>query len=164
MDLSPSEAAARCAVRPFFLTERKGVPGARNHAIRQARGDVIVFVDSDNFAAPTYLAAHLAIHEAHPKAVGRGPVILTRSIDRPFAVRAGILDLSTAYFDTDNASVRRTHLDRAGLFDEVFCFGAGDEDVGGDAEGEAVEFAFAGDVLDRFAFAAAFEEGRIADR
>ncbi|HET7263560.1 MAG TPA: glycosyltransferase family A protein [bacterium] len=111
---------SRCAVRPFFLTERKGVPGARNHAIRQARGDVIVFVDSDNFAAPTYLAAHLAIHEAHPKAVGRGPVILTRSIDRPFAVRAGILDLSTAYFDTDNASVRRTHLDRAGLFDEVF--------------------------------------------
>ena len=111
---------SRCAVRPFFLTERQGVPGARNHAIREARGDVIVFVDSDNFAAPTFLAAHVGIHEAHPKAVGRGPVIVTRSIEDPFAVRGGLLDLTTAYFDTDNASVRREHLDQAGLFDEVF--------------------------------------------
>ena len=111
---------ARCAVRPFWLPERTGVPGARNHAIREARGDVIVFVDSDNLAAPSFLQAHLAIHEAHHSAVGRGPVILTRSLEEPFAVRGGLLDLSTAYFDTDNASVRREHLVHVGLFDEVF--------------------------------------------
>ncbi|HEV2283943.1 MAG TPA: glycosyltransferase family A protein [bacterium] len=111
---------SRCPVRPFWLRERRGVPGARNHAIREARGDVVVFVDSDNFASPSFLAAHVAIHEAHPNAVGRGPVIATRSIERPFAVRGGLLDLSTAYFDTDNASVRRAHLDQVGLFNEVF--------------------------------------------
>jgi len=111
---------ARCTVRAFWLRERTGVPGARNHAIREARGEVIVFVDSDNFASPSFLAAHLAIHETHPNAVGRGPVIVTRSLEQPFAVRGGLLDLSTAYFDTDNASVRRDHLVRVGLFDEVF--------------------------------------------
>jgi glycosyltransferase involved in cell wall biosynthesis len=112
--------ASRCPVRPFWLRERTGVPGARNHAIQQAHGDVVVFVDSDNMAAPSFLEAHLAIHEANPAAVGRGPVILTRSLEQPFAARAGILDLSTAYFDTDNASVRREHLLKVGLFDEIF--------------------------------------------
>lgn len=111
---------SRCAVRPLWLNERRGVPGARNHAVREARGDVLVFVDSDNFAAPSFLEAHLAIHETHANAVGRGPVILTRSLEQPFAARGGLLDLSTAYFDTDNASVRREHLEQVGLFDEVF--------------------------------------------
>ena len=111
---------APCAVRPFWLRERTGVPGARNRAIREARGEVIVFVDSDNLAAPTFLAAHVAMHEADPNAVGRGPVILTHSLDDPFHGRGGLLDLSTAYFDTDNASVRREHLLQVGLFDEIF--------------------------------------------
>lgn len=111
---------ARPPIRAFWLRDRMGVPGARNHAIREARGDVLVFVDSDNLAPPAFLQAHLAIHETHPAAVGRGPVILTRSLERPFAARGSILDLSTAYFDTDNASVRRAHLLRVGLFDQIF--------------------------------------------
>jgi glycosyltransferase involved in cell wall biosynthesis len=110
----------RCRVRGFSLAARRGVPGARNHAIREAAGDVIMFVDSDNFAAPSFVEAHLAMHEAHPRAVGRGPVILTRSFEQPFAARGSLLDHSTAYFDTDNASVRREHLLQVGLFDEVF--------------------------------------------
>lgn len=118
--LEDAARTARCAVRAFHLDKRRGVPGARNHAITQARGDVIVFVDSDNFAAPSFLEAHLAIHETHGRAIGRGPVIQTRSLDEPFAVRGGLLDLSTAFFDTDNASVRREHLARAGTFDETF--------------------------------------------
>ena len=117
------ETAARrapCAIRGFWLRERSGVSAARNQAITDARGEVIVFVDSDNLAPPGFLEAHVAIHDANPRAVGRGPVILTRSLERPFAARSGILDLSTAYFDTDNASVRREHLLEAGLFDEAF--------------------------------------------
>jgi GT2 family glycosyltransferase len=47
-------------------------------------------------------------------------VIVTHSLQQPFGTRGGLLDLSTAYFDTDNASVRREHLLRAGLFDESF--------------------------------------------
>ncbi len=45
-------------------------------------------------------------------------MILTRRLDRPFEARARLLDISTAFFDTDNASVRREDLFRAGLFDE----------------------------------------------
>jgi GT2 family glycosyltransferase len=47
-------------------------------------------------------------------------VIVTHALQQPFRTRGGLLDLSTAFFDTDNASVRREHLLRAGLFDESF--------------------------------------------
>jgi glycosyltransferase involved in cell wall biosynthesis len=118
--LEDAARTSRCAVRTFRLEERTGVPGARNHAISRARGSIIVFVDSDNMAAPAFLEAHLAIHEANRQAIGRGPVIQTRSLEEPFASRRGLLDISTAYFDTDNASVRRDHLVKAGPFDQDF--------------------------------------------
>ena len=44
-------------------------------------------------------------------------------------------------------------------FDEVFGFGAGDEDRGCDAEGEAVELLLAGDVLERLVRGAAGDKG-----
>ncbi len=113
--------AAPCAVRMFRLGERSGIPAARNLAVREARGDLIVFVDSDEFAPPGFLAAHLNCHfRAGRNVICRGPVIVTHSLERPFETQGGLLDLSTAYFDTDNASVRRDHLFRVGLFDESF--------------------------------------------
>lgn len=113
--------SASCEIRMFRLPQRSGIPAARNLAVREARGDLIVFVDSDEFAPPTFLATHLDCHSRGGRnIICRGPVVVTRSLDRPFDTRYGLLDLSTAYFDTDNSSVRREHLFRAGLFDETF--------------------------------------------
>jgi len=112
---------AACAIRGFRLDQRAGIPAARNLAVREARGDLIVFVDSDEFAPPSFLSAHLNCHRQRgPNVICRGPVIVTHAFFTPFDTRGGILDMSTAYFDTDNASVRRDHLFRAGLFDETF--------------------------------------------
>jgi hypothetical protein len=44
-------------------------------------------------------------------------------------------------------------------FDEVLGLGAGDEDIGSDAEGEAEEFLRAGQVLKRLLRGAADDEG-----
>lgn len=108
-----------CEIRAFWLRDRAGIPAARNQAIREARGGIIAFVDDDSLAPPEFLATHLATHATRTvSVVCRGPVILTRSLDRPFDTRGGLFDISTAYFDTDNASVRREDLFRAGLFDE----------------------------------------------
>ncbi len=114
-----AQRTAPCEIRAFWLSDRVGISGARNMAIREARGEIIVFVDSDSLVPPSYLAAHLAAHREHEENVTcRGPVILTHSLDRPLETRPGLLDLSTAFFDTDNASARREDLLRAGLFDE----------------------------------------------
>lgn len=111
--------AAPCEIRAFRLAQRAGIPAARNLAIREARGALIAFVDSDEFAPPRFLASHLECHRRHgPNVICRGPVTVTPSLHRPFDTRGGIFDLSTSYFDTDNASVRREHLLLAGLFDE----------------------------------------------
>ncbi|HKV44648.1 MAG TPA: glycosyltransferase [bacterium] len=112
---------AACEVRMFRLGRHAGIPAARNRAIREAQGELIVFVDSDELAPSSFLAAHLDGHRrGGPNVICRGPVIITHALDRPFEARGGLLDLSTAYFDTDNASVRRSDLLRAGLFDESF--------------------------------------------
>lgn len=112
---------ARCTIRTMRMPHRAGVPATRNAAIRQAEGEVIVFVDDDSLAPPQFLAAHLAAHTAHPEGiVGRGPVIVVQDLDRPFDARGNVLDISTAYFDTDNGSVRLRDLLEAGLFDEAF--------------------------------------------
>jgi len=112
---------ARCAIRAYRMDRRSGVPAARNAAIHGAQGEVVAFVDDDSLAPPVFLDAHLDAHTVHPDGiVCRGPVIVTETLDRPFDVRGGVLDISTAYFDTDNGSVRRADLLRAGLFDEAF--------------------------------------------
>lgn len=119
--IEEAQRRARCPLRAFRLPQRSGVAGSRNRAIPAARGDVIVFVDDDSLASPGFLAAHLKAHTTHPHAIiCRGPVIVTRSLDRPFGGRASLLDISTAYFDTDNGSVGREVLLRVGLFDEQF--------------------------------------------
>jgi glycosyltransferase involved in cell wall biosynthesis len=111
---------ARYPLRSYWLPERLGVSAARNLAIREARSDVIVFVDSDCIAVPMFLSAHLETHKERSGIVCRGPVIATHSLDRPFTSRGGVLDISTAFFDTDNASARREDLFRVGLLDEAF--------------------------------------------
>ena len=94
---------ASCDVRGFRLDQRAGIPAARNLAVREARGNLIVFVDSDELALPSFLATHLNCHRQRgPNVICRGPVIVTHSLFKPFDTRGGILDMSTAYFDTDN--------------------------------------------------------------
>jgi glycosyltransferase involved in cell wall biosynthesis len=118
--VAAAQAAAGCPVRLVRLDRHRGISAARNRGVREARGRVIVFVDDDGLVPPTFLAAHLAAHRAsRAPIVCRGPVIRTASLERPLTGRPHLLDLHTAFFDTNNASVGRAHLLRAGLFDEM---------------------------------------------
>ena len=118
--IAAAQREARCEVRAFRFPEHRGVSAARNLSIREARGTVIVFVDSDGFVPPSFLSTHLAAHrESHRHVICRGPIIATDSLHHPFAARWSLLDLNTSFFDTSNASVRREDLLRAGLFDET---------------------------------------------
>lgn len=119
------------AVRYLRQPTNRGRAAARNRGIREATGDVVVFVDSDVFPVPEFLEAHRAIHLRHHRAVGRGPLRLTVHLDDPFHKPALLPDPSPAFLDTANASVRREHLVAAGGFDEEFRhYGWEDVDLG----------------------------------
>ncbi len=122
---------ATLPVRYLRQPANRGRAAARNRGIREATGDVVVFVDSDVFPVPGFLRAHAEIHERCHRAVGRGPLLLTVHLDDPLGRPALLRDPSPSFLDTANASVRREHLLAAGGFDEEFRhYGWEDVDLG----------------------------------
>lgn len=98
-----------------------GPSGARNRGLEMAKGEIVVFVDSDLIVEPQFLASHLAAHRKNPeqKLVVHGPVIHTTNLENP-ETKQKLTDFSRAFFATGNASVALKELVAAGLFDEDF--------------------------------------------
>lgn len=114
-----------------------GPSRARNQGIRQATGDVIVFLDDDVEPMPGLLAAHAARHEGDDCVSVVGPMLpdpRRRRSEPPWiAWEHDMLQKQYAnwqngfwsgagphHFYSGNASVRREHLTLAGGFDERF--------------------------------------------
>jgi glycosyltransferase involved in cell wall biosynthesis len=58
--------AARLPVRLLRLPTNAGPAAARNHGAEHARGDILLFVDSDVIVAPGTLERVMAVFEARP--------------------------------------------------------------------------------------------------
>mgnify|MGYP003581383863 CR=1 FL=1 len=114
-------------------------PGGRacalNHALKLAKGELVIFLGDDNIPSPRFAAAHLDFHKAHPEpeAVGIGPAVLPPQFRNPFSIwleesgqlfgipiRADMTEVPKTFFYVSNASVKRELLDKAGRFDERF--------------------------------------------
>lgn len=117
-------------VRLVRQPSNRGRSAARNAGVREARGEIIVFVDSDVLVRPDFLAQHLDVHRtAGRPVVGRGPVIPVADVHLP--ERLPLAKSSPAYLDTANASLPRGELLAAGLFDEEMrAYGWEDVDLG----------------------------------
>ena len=115
---------------------------ALNHALSIAKSDLIIFLADDFVAGPELVASHLKFHEENPEpeAVGIGTGFVPRDLSTDFTrwlertgrffglpFYEGMTSIPVDFFYVGNASVTRTLLDRAGAFDEIFLFHAGDD-------------------------------------
>lgn len=109
---------APCTFR-YFRQDNAGRSRARNAGIRNARGRIIILLDSDMVVRSEFIAAHMARH-TQPGLVVNGPVINISKYADPNQGPARRRDFSQAFFATGNVSVERAKLLEAGLFDEEF--------------------------------------------
>lgn len=98
---------------------RRGPAGARNVGLKLARGNLIIFMDSDIYPCPEFVRAHVKAH-TRDNLIGHGPVIHTNNLENPSEAEMKLTDIARAFFATGNASIYKKHLFNAGLFDEDF--------------------------------------------
>lgn len=117
------------AAEPFphvrtLAQSHQGAAAARNLGVLKARGDTIIFIDSDLVVTETFLQAHrdaLAIASRKSDRVFTyGRVVNTCNFDHPTSEPYKITDFSAAYFATGNVAIARHWLEAAGLFDPAF--------------------------------------------
>jgi glycosyltransferase involved in cell wall biosynthesis len=137
-DATP-EVAERFGVRLIRHGERRSLNAARNTGIREARADLIAFVDDDVFAPPGWLDALVEGADRHPDAEAFGGPIRPRfeghaprgcgREDPPITtLDLGGEDVEATMVWGANFAVRRSAVDRIGEFDESLDRAHGDEE------------------------------------
>jgi glycosyltransferase involved in cell wall biosynthesis len=137
-DATP-DVAERFGVRLIRHGERRSLNAARNSGIREARADVIAFVDDDVFVPPGWLDALVEGVERHPEAEAFGGPIRARfeghaprgcgREDPPITtLDLGPDDVEATMVWGANFAVRRSAIERIGRFDESLDRAHGDEE------------------------------------
>jgi GT2 family glycosyltransferase len=148
----------------FFPQENRGVAAARNLGVRQARGDLIVFIDDDILVPPSFLREHVAMHRRFNNALVNGrwdfePALQAALEATAFGrfrleveewVKEGLAKrpLGDGLLEPEgvtacNLSLRREAFDRIGGFSEDFPFaGAEDQDFSFRARRVGLQFVY----------------------
>ncbi|NEO33129.1 MAG: glycosyltransferase [Symploca sp. SIO3C6] len=104
----------------------QGPAAARNLGVNEAKGDTIIFIDSDLVVTKNFLQAHAnALVKGQQQLKSNrlftyGWVINTCNFDQPTSEPYKLTDFSAAYFATGNVAIPRQWLEMAGLFDTRF--------------------------------------------
>ena len=109
-----------------YEQNHQGPSAARNLGVQKAKGDTIIFIDSDLVVTEQFLQSHATALTTEEKALNSdrlftyGAVINTCNFENPTAEPYKITDFSAAYFATGNVAIAKKWLEQAGLFDTRF--------------------------------------------
>jgi glycosyltransferase involved in cell wall biosynthesis len=108
--------------------ENKGLGAARNHGIREATGEIVLFGDDDIIPAPNMVAEHLAWHEKYSEpaiavvgAVPWSPEVRPTPLMKWWGLNGLHFNENEVYWPAGlycNTSVKLTFLKDNGIFDE----------------------------------------------
>lgn len=108
----------------------RGRAATRNTALEAAQGEIVIFVDDDMRTTPGFVEEHMRSHELHPWSAIIGNTVTARELGRSnvfsYLDSRGVHKLlpqsrmPARYFLTNNSSVPREALLKAGYFDEAF--------------------------------------------
>ena len=110
----------------LLAQDHQGPAAARNLGIENAKGDTIIFIDSDLVVTGGFLQAHADALTEGANQLGSdrlftyGSVINTCNFADPTSEPFKVTDFSAAYFATGNVAIARHWLEQAGLFDTRF--------------------------------------------
>lgn len=99
----------------YFKQENKGPAAARNSGIKNAKGEIIAFIDSDAVADKKWLESFAKYFNNHDVAGVGGRIIPYGCDETPFA---SLVEIRDNYSATSNVAYRRSVLLKVGLFDE----------------------------------------------
>lgn len=110
----------------YISQENRGISGARNRGIEEAKGKYIAFLDSDDKWLPRKLELQAAYMEAHPETGLLATKLLRYGLDVerereicPPSFPAGFQELLTGknFVPTTTVMLRRDILEKSGVFD-----------------------------------------------
>ena len=109
----------------LYEQNHEGAAIARNFGVQQAKGDTIIFIDSDLVVLEGFLQYHAdALTGAYEKGDERvftyGRVVNTCNFEAPTSEPYKVTDYSRAFFATGNVAIAKKWLLEAGLFDAQF--------------------------------------------
>lgn len=114
----------------FLHQPNQGANAARNHALRHARGRILLFLNDDTIGVPSLLEEHLNSHARHPaepvavlgrmtlSAEIRATPLTDLHLDSCFRLIEGRSELDWKWFFTCNISVKRSFIMAHGPFAE----------------------------------------------
>ncbi|MBN1353731.1 MAG: glycosyltransferase [Candidatus Omnitrophica bacterium] len=114
----------------YMRNEKTGANRARNLAIKESQGAILLFINDDIIAAPGMLETHMLAHGCCPEEntaiLGRvrlapeiQPTVFSNlHLDASFDLLEGREELDWRAFYTCNVSVKRSFLEKYGIFDE----------------------------------------------
>jgi GT2 family glycosyltransferase len=152
----------------YLNHEGHGVAAARNHGARQARGELLIFLDDDIIVDPSHIRDHLATRESYGDCIVNGhwefsPEVMESLRETPFGrfriwvedwVKKGIekTPLEGACVEPEgvtacNLGIRRELFWELGGFDEEFPFaGCEDQEFSYRASRAGCRFVYNGDI------------------
>ncbi|MEO0838924.1 MAG: glycosyltransferase [Cyanobacteria bacterium J06643_5] len=110
----------------IFEQEHCGPAAARNLGVEKAKGDTVIFIDSDLVVTENFLQAHADALTNGQESLENdrfftyGAVINTANFDNPTSEPYKLTDYSAAFFATGNVAIPKHWLEKAGLFDTGF--------------------------------------------